>query len=252
MVRKYWRDDINKVREIARKEHKLLVLEYDAGLDGDFVMALTPEEYEEEAAEYKNCMAGWITISEDYTVGSMTPRCIEAMKKLAKAEQKMLILIRDRDNNDTLEVANYNEYLLADAKCRLSSFGGWVSVIADYRPDSSRILISKPRYNVAEIPFINSNGEKDLLRVGDVVRTADEEIVTYSYLIEYHLEHTTSDEDRENTPVYEVPVTIQNIEVDPNNGVIVITMKVVDADDFFHLEMTMPETSNRICEAFKK
>lgn len=68
-MNKFWRDDIEKARSEAKAENKFLVLEYDAALDGDFVSAMTPEEFEAEKAKYqkRGIYGGWITVSEDYT-----------------------------------------------------------------------------------------------------------------------------------------------------------------------------------------
>ena len=49
-MKKYWRNDIDKVRAEAKAEHKLLVLEYDATADADLVSAMTREEFEAEKA----------------------------------------------------------------------------------------------------------------------------------------------------------------------------------------------------------
>ena len=69
-VMRYWtHDSKDKVRTMAQEQKKLFVLEYDAGADADLCSAMTRQEYEQAAAEYKErgVYAGWITISEDYT-----------------------------------------------------------------------------------------------------------------------------------------------------------------------------------------
>lgn len=69
-VTRYWtHDSKDKVKAMAKEQNKLYVLEYDAAADADLCSAMTREEYEQAAAEYKErgVYAGWITIGEDYT-----------------------------------------------------------------------------------------------------------------------------------------------------------------------------------------
>ena len=90
-MNRYWRDDIEKARSEAKAEHKLLVLEYDAALDGDFVSAMTPEEFEAENAKYqkRGIYGGWITVSEDYT---QNPAEVEEKKAEETVTVKSFIL----------------------------------------------------------------------------------------------------------------------------------------------------------------
>ena len=68
-MKKYWTEDFEKVRQMAKAERKLLVLEYDACIDADSVSAMTPEEFAEAKADYdkRSIQGGWIHLSADYT-----------------------------------------------------------------------------------------------------------------------------------------------------------------------------------------
>ena len=112
-MKKYWKTEIEKARAEAIAEHKLLVLEHDAGADADLVSAMTKEEFFAANKEYhkRGPAAGWITISRDYTQEEPTPADDQQ-----EASMKKPLLAPIKRHNDVIAALNNSELPVPEGK----------------------------------------------------------------------------------------------------------------------------------------